>query len=134
MSRDFSVYLHAAKMPAPPAWRAEIKQQGFACDLDDDFAPLTFSGFLPCPVEEKISGFEYYARELDDDDFAELDGVQPFNYSITFCAGSRPAETMAALAAASCLTKLSGGVLYDFYSGEMILAEHAVEWAKSQTA
>jgi len=61
MSRDFGVYLNTQNLPTPSSWKEAILQQGFPCELDDDINLLTFRGFLPCPVNGEMSGFEHYA-------------------------------------------------------------------------
>lgn len=132
MSRDFGVYLHTHNLPTPKEWKEEILQQGFPCELDSDIALLTFSGFLPCSVNGVISGFEYYASDLDNEVLNELDLSRSLNFDITFCAGAPAAEAIAALAAASCLTKLSEGYLVDFCSGKTVPSDEVIEWAKSQ--
>jgi len=68
---------------------------------------------------------------LDGDILSELSSFQ-VNYDITFSAGSRELETIAALPAASCLVTLTDGYLIDFYSGLMLKSDLAINWAKSQ--
>lgn len=131
MSRDFGVYLNTKNLPIPSAWADAILQQGFPCELDDDINFLTFSGFLPCPVNGEMRGFEYYAYELDEDMLSEFSSFQ-INYGVTFIAGNRKFENIAALAASSCLAALTGGYLIDFSSGLMLKSDLAINWAKSQ--
>lgn len=133
MSRDYGVYLHTDNLPTPAAWKKEILLQGFPCVLDDDIDLLTFNGFLPCSVNGEVSGFEYYGDELGEDLRSELNSLSPLNYGITFCAGSRKFETVAALAAASCLATITGGYLVDFFTGLKLTSDTAIKWAKSQS-
>lgn len=132
MSCDYSVYLNKENLPSPSAWKEEISQQGFPCELYDNINLLTFDGFLPCSVNGEVSGFEYDIYELDEDILSELDSLASVNYGITFNTGSRKPETIAALAAASCLAKLTDGYLIDCYSGLTLKSDLAINWAKSQ--
>ena len=45
-----------------PSYRAQqvITKRGFELQLDHDFDPFTFTGFLPCRLSERVTGFEYY--------------------------------------------------------------------------
>ncbi|EJK7983608.1 TPA: hypothetical protein U2I11_004670 [Citrobacter koseri] len=133
MSRDYIVYLNTENLPSPSAWKEEILRQGFPCEPDDDINLLMFSGFLSCSVNGEISGFEYYIYEFDEDILSELDSLPSVNYGITFSTGSRKLETIAALAAASCLAKLTGGYFVDFNSGLTLKSDLTIDWAKSQT-
>lgn len=131
MSRDFGVYLAVKNMPTTSQWKTEIINENFPAELDDDFNPLTFSGFLPCPVNGEISGFEYYASPLDADVLVELNTTALLDFDITFSTGSHPLELVSALATASCLAKLAGGILVDFQTGQQINSVEAVSWAKA---
>ena len=132
MSYDLIVYLARSAMPTPTNWRDAIRDAGFIVELDTDFDVDSFSGFLPCPVEGKLSGFEYYASATAANLARELDLNSNVNFSIQFCIGSSPLELTSALAASSTLAKLSDGVLHDPQQGESVLSNEAVSWAKSQ--
>src|SRR5438105_2220218 len=70
MSITQRVLLEPARMPSVADWAREIRARGFEMDLDADFDPRTFSGFLPCVHHGHTSGFEYFFdpdAELDDD-------------------------------------------------------------------
>jgi len=131
MSRDVSVYLAVKNMPTTSQWKAEIINENFPVELDDDFNPLTFSGFLPCPVNGEISGFEYYSSPLDANILKELNTSVPLDFDITFSTGNYPLELISALATASCLAKLTGGILVDFQTGQQVNSTEAVSWAKA---
>ena len=134
MSYDLVVYLQRDKMPSPEAWHSSIIAAGFPVALDTDFDVDSFSGFLPCPVNGEISGFEYYASAVSPKDVQELELAPGTDFSIQFCIGSRPLELTSALAASSVLATVSGGSLEDPQAGESIPAGSAVSWAKAQLA
>jgi hypothetical protein len=132
MSYDLMVYLQRSDMPAPNVWKKAISDAGFAVALDDDFDVFSFAGFLPCPVDGELAGFEYYVAPTSSEDLSELALAPDLDFSVQFCIGSRPLELRAALAASSVLASVSGGVLVDPQEGEVIAARDAIAWANSQ--
>lgn len=134
MSYDLVVYLKRDNMPAPEAWRSSILEAGFPVALDADFDLDAFSGFLPCPVEGDMSGFEYYPSRLSPEDALALELAPGIDFSVRFCIGSRPLELVSALAASSVLAAMSGGSLNDPQAGESIAPDSAIDWAKTQLA
>lgn len=132
MSYDMMVYLKRSNMPSPQDWQKAIISDGFPVRLDSDFDVDSFSGFLPCPVEGKLSGFEYHSSVLTADDERDVGVPADADFSILFCLGPQPLELMSALAAASVLAEVSGGVLCDLQEGEFFSSDVAVAWAKSQ--
>ena len=132
MSYDLNVYLKRSNMPSPESWKSAIVGAGFPVTLDDDFDVDSFTGFLPCPVNGEISGFEYYASAVSPEEVRQLGVADGTDFSVQFCIGSRPLELFSALAASSVLASVSGGLLDDPQSGESIPAYGAVDWAKAQ--
>ncbi|WP_349656778.1 hypothetical protein [Xanthomonas sp. 10-10] len=84
MSYDLVVYLQRERMPSPGARHSSIVEAGFPVALDADFDVDAFSGFLPCPVNGEISGFEYYASALSPADILELELAPGTDFSIQF--------------------------------------------------
>ncbi|WP_456280884.1 hypothetical protein M1D55_01360 [Cupriavidus sp. JZ107] len=134
MSQDFVVYLKQRDMPSPVAWGSAIVEAGFSAKLYTDFDVRSFSGFLPCSVNDEISGFEYYASAVSAKELEQLQLAQEIDFSILFCAGSRPSELIAALAASSVLAAMSDGTIEDPQVGEFIAAPNAIAWARSKQA
>src|SRR5215471_10845093 len=64
MSVSVSVFLKAARLPTPVDWQAAIRAAGFEVELDTDFEPRTFSGFLPATYRGRTAGFEYYLDQI----------------------------------------------------------------------
>ncbi|MCD9120886.1 hypothetical protein [Cupriavidus sp. UGS-1] len=94
----------------------------------------SFSGFLPCSINDEISGFEYYASAVSAEELKQLDLGREIDFSILFCARSRPFEIIAALAASSALAAMSDGTIEDPQVGEPIAAPDAIAWARSKQA
>jgi len=132
MSYDLFVYLKRSEMPTPMAWREAIVGAGFPVALDTDFDVDTFTGFLPCPVNDQISGFEYYASRVDPIDAKHLQLPAGTDFSVQFSIGASPLELVSALAASSVLAALAAGTLSDPQSGESISGNVAVDWARSE--
>jgi hypothetical protein len=134
MSYDIFVYLIRHDMPNPTDWRDAIVSAGFPVALYTDFDVDSFTGFLPCPVNGKISGFEYYVSNIDPQHAARLQLARGTDFAVQFSIGARPLEVVSALAASSVLAALSSGTLNDPQTGETVLGNAAVDWAKSELA
>ncbi|GGY10489.1 hypothetical protein GCM10007160_42120 [Litchfieldella qijiaojingensis] len=132
MSYDLVVYLKRSAMPSPVKWHSAIVEAGFPVMLDTDFDVATFSGFLPCPVNGEISGFEYYASTVSPEEVEELELLLSTDFSVQFCIGSHSLELVSALAASSVLAAMSSGSLNDPQAGESVSADSAISWAKAQ--
>ena len=132
MSYDLFVYLRRSDMPTPVAWRDAIVSSGFPVALHTDFDLDSFTGFLPCPVNDQISGFEYYVSKVDSYDAKRLQLPAGTDFSVQFSIGARALEVVSALAASSVLAAISGGTLNDPQTGESIPGSAAVDWAKSE--
>lgn len=134
MSYDIIVYLKRCDMPTPIAWQAAIAAAGFPVQLCTNFDVDSFSGFLPCPVDGELSGFEYYRSKISPEDSRDSGQPADADFSIMFSIGSRPLELVSALAASSVLASISGGVVCDPQVGEFVDAKRAVDWAKARLA
>jgi len=113
LSRDIGIYIVKKKLPSTWLLRDSMIHAGFPCVLDDEFDPLTFSGFLPCPVNGSISGFEYYVHEVDDDEINELNATFVPDLAIVLSTGRYELEWISALATASCIASLAEGLVVD---------------------
>ncbi len=134
MSRDIGIYIAKKKLPPTYLLRDSIIHAGFPCVLDDEFDPLTFSGFLPCPVNGSISGFEYYVHEVDDDELNELNATFVPDLAIVLTTGRYELEWISALATASCIASLAEGLVVDYLTGNQYFADDAVKWAKAEVS
>ena len=134
MTRDIGIYIVRKKFPSTSLLRDSIIHAGFPCVLDDEFDPLTFSGFLPCPVNGSISGFEYYVHEVDDDEINELNATFEPDLAIVLSTGRYELEWISAVATASCIASLAGGLVVDYSTGHQYFAEDAVDWAKAEVS
>lgn len=134
MSYDLYVYLARSNMPTPEKWRAVMKDEELPGELDTDFDVDTMTGFLPCPIGEELSGFEYYSFQTEPEDAAELELPPELNFTVQFSMGSKPLELMAALSASCALAAITGGRLEDPQSEEIVEGKDAIAWVKMQLA
>jgi len=135
LSRDIGIYIAKKNFPPTSLLRDSIINAGFPCVLDDEFDPLTFSGFLPCPVNGSISGFEYYVHVVDNDgELNELNATFVPDLAIVLSTGRYELEWVSALATASCIASLAGGLVVDYLTGNQYFADDAVKWAKAEVS
>jgi hypothetical protein len=134
VSIDLTVYLRRSAMPTPSAWQQAIAATGLPVELDTDFDPDTFTGYLPCKLRGVDAGFEYFSDSLSPEDAASLDAPPGVDYSVNLVVHSDPRELASAVVAAAALASASGGLLVDPQSGESYPAAEALSWAATQFA
>lgn len=119
-------------MPTP--WQQAIAAVGLPVELDTDFDPGTFSGFLPWKLREALTGFEYFACRLSAAEAAEVGAPAGTDFSVTLVTHSDLKEFACSAVAAGALAQVSGGLLVDPQSGESFQAADAADWAIGQFA
>ena len=133
MSVDLIVYLRRSEMPSPAGWQQALVAAGMPIELDTDFDPDTFSGFLPCKLRA-LSGFEYSAGTLSRAEAVESGAPTGADFSVTLVTGSDMNEFACSVVAAGALAQASDGLLVDPQSGESFLGAQAMAWAAEQFA
>jgi hypothetical protein len=132
MPYDLIVYLNRNDVPSPKTWETAITQAGFPVKLDLDFDIDSHTGSLPCRVRGEISGFEYSSKESEDDELKELELSPEMSFQIRLSSvGSKPLELLAAAAAASVLSRVATGIVYDPQKDKCLSGEESIEWAWS---
>jgi hypothetical protein len=134
VSVDLIVYLRRSAMPSPSEWQQGIAGTGLPVELDCDFDPNTFSGFLPCKLRGAASGFEYFAGPLSVADATEVGAPPGSDFSVSLVTHSDLREFACSAVAAGALAQASGGLLVDPQSGESFSAAKAMAWAVGQFA
>jgi hypothetical protein len=132
MSVDLIVYLRQAAMPSPKDWQEAIQTAEFPVELDMNFDPATFRGFLPCKFNGEPSGFEYFVSPRRAEEAVELGAPRDADLSVTLVTHSDLRELAVAVSAASALCRVSGGLLVDPQSGETYTPESVLVWAREQ--
>jgi hypothetical protein len=134
MSVDLIVSLRRSAMPSPAGWQQAIRNASFPVELNLEFDPGTFTGFLPCKFRGEGAGFEYYSRRLTEEERVAAGAPDGADYQVILVTHSDMRELACSLAAASALCRASGGVLYDPQSGQSVPAGHVLAWAVEQLA
>ena len=125
MSVDLNVFLDPGRMVTPAQWAQAVKDAGFEVEMDTDFDPREFSGFLPCKYKGRDTGFEYYYG-------VEQGAARPA--CLTFSTRSDYREFATSMICAAVLTSIVDGVLVDADGAAEIAAAKAVAWAKDGEA
>jgi len=99
--------------------------------MDADFDPMVDSGFVPCLVGGRPSGFEYLLIEVDERERRESRLAPGHDAFIQFSVGEDRDELRAALAAAATLAAIAPGVLVDPQRDEQCAGGKALDWARA---
>jgi hypothetical protein len=131
MSVEIVVVFSRARLVSPDAWQARITALGWDLNLDTDFDPLEFSGFLPCKLAGQECGFEYWLDPLEDESRDELGPhcAPELDSVLTLLSRSGLADCQAAvMAAAAFALCVDGGVLAD--EDELLPRSATLAWAQ----
>jgi hypothetical protein len=128
MSVTVSVYLEPSRMITPEEWQRRIRAAGFDLEIDTDFDPVEFSGFLPCRYRGVQSGFEYYRDLVDEDKPHGVAGGQVLCISCVTHSLYREAACSAIAAAVLC-EAVDGR--YSEEGEDAIDAASALAWVRS---
>jgi hypothetical protein len=137
MSMELYLFLNRADLPSPEVWQQRITQSGFRLQLDTDFDPVTFTGFLPCMLEGQQLGFEYYFVAKDSiapSDTYLAPVAQPFDSIITLVWGGSLREMAAVMMAAGALSAALPSCIYMPEDDSTIAGEQALSYAREQIA
>jgi hypothetical protein len=130
----YNVFLDRARLPAAADWARAIHEAGFKVELNPDFEPAAYSGYLPCPDDR--TGFEYYLESFTEPTFeigdAGAKAIGPRNTVASLRFSGRSSDRDAATAAAATLTAMTDGVLFDTEPGHFIAADAALAWARNE--
>jgi hypothetical protein len=130
----YSVFLDRIRLPTAADWARTIREAGFDVQLNADFEPATFSGYLPCPDER--TGFEYYLESFTTPTLeigeAGAKAIGPRNAVASLRFSGRASDREAASAAAATLAAMTDGVLFDTDPGHFIAADEALAWARNE--
>lgn len=131
MSIESVVVFSRTRLVSPDAWQARITTLGWNLQLDTEFDPLQFSGFLPCSLEGQACGFEYWLEPLDEESRDELGPhcAPEWDAVATLVSRGELADGQAAvMAAAAFALCVDGGVLGD--EDELLPRTDTLEWAQ----
>jgi hypothetical protein len=130
----YNVFLDRTRLPAAADWAHVIREAGFDVQLNTDFEPGSYSGYVPCPDDR--TGFEYYLESFSTPTLeigeAGAQAIGPRNTVASLRFSGRSSDRDAASAAAATLTAITDGVLFDTEPGHFIAADEALAWARNE--
>ena len=137
MSQELYVFLNKSEMLTPHDWQQHITRNGFETSIDTDFDPFSFTGFLPCHMDGRTTGFEYYFSPKADVAPPETYLAKPteaFDSVVSFIWRGDLRELMAVLAAATSLANACPSLLHDPYDDSSVNGTDALAYARQQIA
>lgn len=116
MSVTQTAILRKEQVPSRSQWQKAIDEFRLPFELDPDLVPFDDSGFCPCKLKNKLSGFEIYydsANEFLGQNETLRNAARDRDYSVTFVWGGDEAECASALIAGAALVKSFGAIIVD---------------------
>lgn len=131
MSLLQTAYIDRGNVPDRRALQAAIDSLGFDCKVDEFYLPFQCSGFLPCVLAGRDSGFEIYFESAGEvlSSFPDLaKSVGNRDVAITFRWGGDLAECACVLIVSAALATTFGAVVHYqdddmLYSGKQLVEE-----------
>jgi hypothetical protein len=133
MSVEMSLFLERSRMASPAEWARAIRSNGFDADLDVDFDPDTFTGFLPCRYRGKDAGFEFFSHPVDPSELPDHVTVRlgARDTMLSFVTHTDLCALATSTIASAVLCAMSDGLLWETEGDELVAAARAVEWARA---
>lgn len=132
MSINIDVFLRAERMLTPEQWQITISGYGFGLELDTDFDPETFAGYLPCRYKGVECGFEYFrlsvAKVAPPADVLRLVGAR--DTVVNFTTRSDYRDLVASVIGSGALCAAAGGVIFGGGEESPITGTDAISWAR----
>jgi hypothetical protein len=131
MSLQQTAYVLRDNVPDRAALQAAVDALGFDCKIDAFYVPFQCSGFLPCVLAGRKSGFEIYFESAPEvlSDFAHLsESVGSRDVAITFRWGGDMSECACVLIVSAALARTFGAIVHYqnddmLYSGDQLVEE-----------
>jgi hypothetical protein len=136
MSTDINVFIEDNRMIKPSEWQSQLDAADFPLELDSDFDPRDFFGFLPCKMAGETVGFEYSLDPLEDTMFdpeedpqlTDIIGTRSICVGFRIPAGDPEQHIIAAVMAAAALARATEGVLW--LDPDFIETDDPIQWAR----
>jgi hypothetical protein len=131
-----SLFVNRSRVASPVDWANAIRSSGFEMEMDSDFDPDSFSGFLPCRYGGADAGFEYFRDDANKDELPDHVSlhVADRDTMINFVTHSDLRELATSMIASAVLCAISDGVLWETEADELVPAARALEWARNREA
>jgi hypothetical protein len=134
MSLLQTAFIEKSRVPDKAQLEAAVRALGFDLAIDDFYRPFDCSGYLPCILNGKESGFEIYFDSPDEilQAFPHLKNeIGSRNCAITFRWGGNMAECTCVLMVSAALAKSFGAVVHYQEDDRLYSYEQLIEEAKS---
>jgi hypothetical protein len=128
MSVCISVFLSDNSLPKPDAWQAAIAAAGFDVEIDTDFDPKNFSGFLPAKYAGQNAGFEFFFGPVDPANESDAGGL---SHEVSLVTHSDIREFVSSAIAGAVLAHVARGLLRDDDSGEVFTGQEILNYARN---
>ena len=132
---ELYVFLNKDDMLSPANWQQAISKSGFDLRLNCDFDQFTFTGFLPCKLQERTTGFEYYFSPKED---VAAPGTylapvtEPFDSVVSFVWGGNFNELTAVLMASAALADSCNSLLHLVGDDSSVKGTDALKYAHQE--
>ncbi len=134
MSLLQTAFLEKPRVPDRAKLEEAIHTLGFDLSIDDYYRPFNCSGYLPCVLNGKNSGFEIYFESPDDmvQAFPHLQKeIGSRDCAISFRWGGDMTECACVLIVGAALAKNFGAIIHYEADDLLYSAEQLIEDAKS---
>jgi hypothetical protein len=129
-----TAYIARGSVPERESLQAAVDSLGFDCKIDSSYTPFKSTGFLPCVLNGKESGFEIYFEPSTEsmEAFPHLsEQVGRRDVAITFRWGGDMMECACILIVSAALAKKFGAIIHYqdddmLYSPEQLVEEAGV--------
>jgi hypothetical protein len=134
MSLTQTAFVEKSHVPNRAKLEEAVRELGFDLNIDEFYRPFDCSGFLPCVLKGKKSGFEIYFESPDEalQNFPHLkEKIGARDCAINFRWGGDMAECACVLIVSAALAKSFGAVVHYQDDDLLYSAEQLVEEAKA---
>jgi len=134
MSLELHVLFSRPLLPTVQLWQESIRANGFQMELHSALDPAGHSGFVPCVLQGKNTGFEYYLEDANDikEAYPELSQDTGRYDCVASCRwGADFDECAVAIMAATALTTVVHGLMYDPQGNARFESADALSYART---
>jgi len=133
MSLRQTAYLEKSRVPDRAKLQEAVQALGFDLTIDESYRPFASSGFLPCLLNGRKSGFEIYFESLDEllQRYPRLKSeIGSRGGAISFRWGSDMAECACVLIVSAALARSFGAIVHSEEQDLLYSVDQMVEQAK----
>jgi hypothetical protein len=129
MARALTAYLKKDDVPSRKALQGALDPLGFKVVVDDDYAPLTSKGYVPCALDGEDAGFDLRFQDVEAETRSKFD-LGEDAVAMAFRWGGDPREELAALAVVVALAQQFGANVEEPGTGAALSADDLLAKAR----